>query len=71
MTLIAPWSRPMPSPRNQDPQAPRQLLLTLDSTKLRGLSTEDRASAVRVLAGLLMEAGGLIAEEDGDDGDAR
>ena len=62
----------MPSPRNQDPQAPRQLPLTLDSTKLRGLSTEDRASAVRVLAGLLMEAtGGLIAEEDGDDGDAR
>jgi hypothetical protein len=71
MTLIAPWSRPMPSPRNQEQQAPRQLLLTLDSTKLRGLSTEDRASAVRVLAGLLMEAGGLIAEEDGDDGDAR
>ena len=59
----------MPSPRNQESQAPRQLLLTLDSTKLRGLSIEDRASAVRVLAALLMEAGGLIAEEDGDDGD--
>ena len=30
-----------------------------------------RASAVRVLVGILMEAGGLIAEEDGDDGDTR
>ena len=58
-------------PKTQELQAPRQLLLTLDSTKLRGLSTEDRASAVRVLAGLLMEAGGLIAEEQGDDGDTR
>lgn len=61
----------MPLPRHQEPQVPRQLMLTLDSTKLRGLSTEDRASAVRVLAGLLMEAGGLIAEEDGDDSDTR
>jgi hypothetical protein len=71
MTFIAPWSRPMPSPRHQETQAPRQLLLTLDSTKLRRLSTEDRASAVRVLAGLLMEAGGLVAGEDGDDGDTQ
>jgi len=61
----------MPSPRNQEPHTPRQLHLTLDSAKLRGLSTKDRASAVRVLAGLLMEAGGLVAGEDGDDGDER
>jgi hypothetical protein len=71
MTFIAPWSRPMPSPRKLETQVPRQLLLTLDSTKLRGLSTEERSSAVRVLAGLLMEAGGLVAGDDSDDDDAQ
>ena len=61
----------MPPPRNPEPQTSRQLPLTLDSIKLGGLSPADRASAVRVLAGLLMEAGGLVAAEDGDDGDTR
>jgi len=61
----------MPPPRNPELQPPRQLPLTLDSIKLGGLSPADRASAVRALAGLLMEAGGLVAAEDGHDSDMR
>lgn len=53
--------RPKPSP-------PRQLLIALDSARLRGMSPLDRRQAVTRLAILLMEASGAANGERDDDG---
>jgi hypothetical protein len=47
---------------------PRQLTLALDSVKLRGLSTSERGAVVALLAGLLLEAGGVVERENDNDG---
>ena len=49
--------------------APRQLSLSLDSAKLRGLTPPDRGAALALLARLLLEAAaGVAATERDDDG---
>jgi hypothetical protein len=49
------------------PAAPRQLAMVLDAPALEGLGTAERAQAVRLLAQLLLEAIGVVDEEDGDE----
>lgn len=55
----------------QDPRTnvspPRQLLIALDSARLRGMSPLDRRQAVARLAILLMEAVGAAETERDDD----
>lgn len=51
------------------PTSPRQLQMQFDSTRLRGMSPQDRQEAVMRLAILLTEAV-RAAEQEGDD-DAR
>ena len=53
--------------RKTRPARPRQLELALDAPVLRGLELEDRKQSVELLAQLLLEASGLIDEEDGDE----
>ncbi len=48
-------------------KAPRQLTIALDCPVLNGMTTDDRNTAVRRLARLLMEASGVDAKEIGDD----
>ena len=45
---------------------PQQLLLILDSVELRDLSVEERSAVIKILAGLLLEARGLVVKEDDD-----
>jgi hypothetical protein len=54
-----PWTKPA---------SPMQLLIPLDSTRLRGMSPLDRQQAVTRLANLLMEAAKTEDEEQDDDG---
>ena len=49
------------------PSRPRQLLIALDSTQLRGMSPHDRRQAVMCLATLLAEAAGAAAHVERDD----
>jgi len=56
--------RPTPALRSK---APRQLSMTLDSVKLRGMSPSERRTALARLASLLMEAAGVAVEERDDD----
>jgi hypothetical protein len=61
----------MPSPPTPAPSsaaAPRQLSLSLESAKLRGMTPPDRGAALALLARLLMEAAGVVATEHDDDG---
>ena len=55
----------------QDPRTnvspPRQLLIALDSARLRGMTPLDRRQAVTRLAMLLMEAVGAAEMEQDDD----
>lgn len=53
--------------RRTRPSPPRQLLIALDSTRLRGMSPHDRRQAVTRLATLLAEAAGAAAEVERDD----
>lgn len=53
--------------RKMRPAPPRQLELALDAPVLRDLKWEDRKQAVELLAQLLLEASGLVDEEDGDE----
>ena len=53
--------------REIHPAAPRQLAMTLDAPALEGLGTTERAQAVGLLAQLLLEASGVVDEEDGDE----
>ena len=58
----------MQDPRTR-PSPPRQRLIALDSTRLRGMSPHDRRQAVTRLATLLTEAAGAAADaERADDG---
>ena len=58
----------LPTAAPSSAAAPRQLSLSLDSTKLRGMTPADRGAALAVLARLLMEAAGAAATERDDDG---
>ena len=54
-----PWTRP---------PSPKQLLMPLDSTRLRGMTPLERQQAVTRLALLLTEAAGAVDAEQSDDG---
>ena len=56
----------MQDPRTR-PSPPRQLLIALDSTQLRGMSPHDRRQAVMCLATLLAEAAAAAAHVERDD----
>jgi len=56
----------MQDPRTR-PSPPRQLLIALNSTQLRGMSPRDRRQAVMCLATLLVEAAGAAAHVERDD----
>jgi hypothetical protein len=45
---------------------PRQLLMVFDSEELRDLSLAERHAVIKILAGLLLEASGLMEREDDD-----
>jgi hypothetical protein len=47
---------------------PRQLSMSLESVRLRGMDPSQRAIVVARLASLLMEAAGIAAGERDDDG---
>lgn len=57
----------MPDPRTK-PSSPTQLLMPLDSTRLRGMSPLDRQQAVTRLAILLTEAAATDETEQRDNG---
>jgi hypothetical protein len=57
----------LPTAASSPAAAPRQLSLSLDSTKLRGMTPADRGAVLALLAGLLMEAAGIAATERDDD----
>ena len=46
---------------------PRQLAIALDRPVLKAMTADDRSTAVRRLARLLMEASGVDPKEIGDD----
>ena len=46
---------------------PRQLAISLDRPVLNGMTANERATIVRHLASLLMEAAGVDPKEIGDD----
>jgi len=54
--------RNLPTPALPSPP-PRQLSMSLDSIRLRGMSPSERRTALAQLAILLMEAGGVTAGE--------
>ena len=56
---------PTPAPSST---VPRQLSMALDPGRLRGMSPSERRAVLARLAGLLMEAAGVPAGEDGDEG---
>lgn len=55
-----------PSQRELSP-APLQLSMALDPVRLRGLSPSERRAVIALLAGLLLEAGGVAARESDND----
>ncbi len=57
----------LPTPAQSSAAAPRQLSLSLDSAKLRGMTPPDRGAALALLAHLLTEAAGVVATERDDD----
>jgi hypothetical protein len=57
----------LPTAAPSSAAAPRQLSLSLDSTKLRGMTPADRGAVLALLARLLMEAAGVAAPERDDD----
>ena len=56
-----------PTPQQTAATAPRQLDLALDDARLRRMTTAERQAALRSLAHLLLEAGGMATREAGDD----
>ena len=50
------------------PIGPRQPRLPLENPRLVRLEAKERAKAVAILAQLLLEARGLVAEESSDEG---
>ena len=57
----------LPTAAPSSAAAPRQLSLSLDSPKLRGMTPADRGAVLALLARLLMEAAGVAAPERDDD----
>ena len=53
--------------RARPSSAPRQLMMSLDTRAIEGLAERERMEAVRLLAQLLLEACGVVREEDGDE----
>ena len=53
--------------RARPSSAPRQLMMSLDTRAIEGLAERERVEAVRLLAQLLLEACGVVREEDGDE----
>ena len=51
----------------RDSSAPRQLALVLGMQVIEGLEATERAEAVDLLAQLLLEACGVVSEEDCDE----
>lgn len=49
------------------PTLPRQLQMQFDSSRLRGMSPQDRQQAVTRLAILLTESAGAVEQEGDDD----
>jgi hypothetical protein len=49
------------------PTAPRQLDLVLDDVRLRAMIPAERQAALRAMARLLLEAGGVATREVSDD----
>jgi hypothetical protein len=62
-------SEPRKIQREQSPPAaePRQMSITFESNRLRGLSAAERMKALMDLAYLLMLAAGVAAEENDDE----
>ncbi len=58
---------PAPRPHHGARMAPLQLDLVLDDVRLRGITLAERQAALRALARLLLEAGGVATREVGDD----
>ena len=58
--------RNLPTPAPPVP-TPRQLSIPFDSVRLRGMSPSERRTALARLAGLLLEAAGVAAQERDDD----
>jgi len=56
----------MQDPRTR-PSPPEQLLIALDSTRLRGMNPHNRRQAVTCLAILLAEAAGVATDKERDD----
>ena len=50
------------------PAAPRQLSMSFDAAKLRGMNPTERSTALSRLAVVLLEAANVAVKEDGDDG---
>ncbi|MBV9377948.1 MAG: hypothetical protein JO320_23355 [Alphaproteobacteria bacterium] len=58
--------RKQPAPV-QSSTVPRQLGMTLDSVRLRGMSPSERSTVLVRMASLLLEAAGVAAGEKEDD----
>ncbi len=56
-----------PRPRSALPTRTRQLDLVLDDVSLRGMTTEQRKAALKMLAQLLLEASGSVIKGASDD----
>ena len=56
-----------PRLKHTPPTAPRQLDLILHDVRLRGMTSVERQAALRSLAHLLLEAGGVATREVSDD----
>jgi hypothetical protein len=55
-------------PLQREPSpTPLQFSLAFDPVRLRGLSPTERRAAIDLLAGLLLEAGGVAARENDND----
>ena len=64
---IATGTELAPTPEQMPPTPPRQLDLVLDDARLRRMTLAERQAALRSLAHLLLEAGGMATREAGDD----
>ena len=58
---------PLPMRPAINGKLPRQLAISLDPPVLNGMTTNERGTALRRLANLLMEAAGVDPKEIGDD----
>jgi len=53
--------------RSRARNAPLQLMMSLDNRVIEGLAAAQRAEVISLLAQLLLEACGVVAEEDDDE----